>query len=119
MSMIIGKFIQNGSSYSGNIATAGLAIPEVHFTPVSPKRGDGPDFVVVANRQAENFELGAAWAKVSKKDKPYLSVKLDGPTFAAPIHCALTRQNEGSYALIWSRSKPGEAGAEPDLQQVA
>jgi uncharacterized protein (DUF736 family) len=67
MSMIIGKFTQNGTSYTGSIATAGLYIPDVNFTPVPAKRGDGPDFVVLGNTRAENFELGAAWAKTSKK----------------------------------------------------
>lgn len=118
MSMIIGKFTQNGSGYTGSIATAGLAIADVNFTPVPAKRGDGPDFVVLGDTRSENFELGAAWAKTSKKDKPYLSVKIDGPTLATPIHCALTKQSDGSYALVWSR-RPDDAAAEPDHQAAA
>jgi uncharacterized protein (DUF736 family) len=78
MSITIGKFAQSGSSYTGSIATAGLSIADVNFTPVPAKRGDGPDFVVFGNTRAENFELGATWSKVSKKDKPYLSVKIEG-----------------------------------------
>jgi uncharacterized protein (DUF736 family) len=117
--MIIGKFTYNSSIYSGSIATAGLGIPEVEFVPVSPKRGDGPDFLVFGKAGAGDFELGAAWAKTSKKDNPYLSVRIDGPTLAAPINCALTRQNDGSHALVWSRTKPGEASAEADQLAAA
>ena len=117
MSMIIGKFNQNGTGYTGSIATAGLYIPDVNFTPVPAKRGDGPDFVVLGNARAENFEIGAAWAKTSKKGKPYLSVKIDGPAIAEPINCALTKQGDGSYALVWSR-KTDEAGAEPGAEPV-
>ena len=55
------------------------------------------------------YELGAAWKKVSAQGKPYLSVKLDGPTLAVPIYCALIEQKDGSYHLIWRR---GEEEAE-------
>ena len=50
-----------------------------------------------------SIELGAAWAKTSKAGKPYLSVKLDGPTLVAPINCALTKQANGPFALVWNR----------------
>jgi uncharacterized protein (DUF736 family) len=43
-----------------------------------------------------------------KKGKPYLSVKLDGPTLSAPIHCALIEQQNGSYGLIWNRDSRKE-----------
>jgi uncharacterized protein DUF736 len=34
----------------------------------------------------------------------YLSIKLDGPTLAEPIHCALTRHPESAaYRLVWNR----------------
>jgi len=34
-------------------------------------------------------ELGAAWEKVSNEGRDYLSVKLDDPSFPAPIHATL------------------------------
>jgi len=116
--MMIGKFTQHDNSYTGSINTAGLSIPEATFSPVPVKRGDGPDFVVLGTVLGEDFELGAAWSKTSKKDKPYLSVKIDGPTLAAPINCALTKQIDGSWALVWSR-RTDEAEAEPDHQAAA
>jgi uncharacterized protein (DUF736 family) len=38
------------------------------------------------------YEIGAAWKKTSKTGKPFLSVKLEGPTLVQPINCALTRR---------------------------
>ena len=101
--MKIGTFTHEGDGYTGSIATAGLNIAEVSFSPMPIKQGSGPDFVVLGATGGEQFELGAAWAKTSKKDKPYLSVKLDSPALNAPINCALTQQADGSHALVWNR----------------
>lgn len=59
------------------------------------------------------------WKKTSKKGKPYLSVKLDGPTLAAPINCALTEQTDGSYGLIWNRKDRDEEHSVADEQAAA
>jgi len=32
-------------------------------------------------------------------------VRLDDPTFTAPVFASLIEQDEGGYALIWSRAK--------------
>jgi uncharacterized protein (DUF736 family) len=103
--MRIGNFTQQDESYIGRIRTAGLAVAEVTFSPVPGKIGNGPDYVVLgAGNDGEQFELGAAWAKTSKKGRAYLSVKLDGPTWTQPINCALTQQPDGSHALVWNRA---------------
>jgi uncharacterized protein (DUF736 family) len=113
--MIIGKFTQQENGYMGSINTAGLGLADVTFSPVPAKQGSGPDFVILAlGDDGQKFELGAAWAKTSKKDKPYLSVKLDGPTLVAPIHCALTKQGDGSYALVWNRKAADDEQAAGD-----
>jgi hypothetical protein len=44
------------------------------------------------------YEFGAAWRRVCTQGKPYLSVKLDGPTLAVPIPRVLIEQNDGSYS---------------------
>jgi len=52
----------------------------------------------------QNVELGAAWQKRSEQDRDYLSVKLDDPSFPAPIYATLTEvDSEDGYQLIWSR----------------
>lgn len=113
--MKIGKFTQDGDGYTGSINTAGLSIAYVTFSPMPIKQGSGPDFVVLADGEGEQFELGAAWAKTSgKTGKPYLSVKLDGPTLVAPINCGLTKQADGSHALVWSRKDADDQPAAAD-----
>src|SRR3546814_10922903 len=59
----------------------------------------GPDYRVLAG----SYELGAAWAKTSQSDRPYLSISLDDPSFPAAIHARLVEGDDGSYQLIWSR----------------
>ena len=102
--MIIGKFTQDGETYSGSIYAIGLGLRHVTFSPV-PKVGNGPDFAVAGNPDGlGEFLVGAAWSKTSKKGRGYLSVKLDSPALAQPINCALTEQ-DGSYVLVWNRSE--------------
>jgi uncharacterized protein (DUF736 family) len=116
--MKIGSFTEQGAGYAGSISTAGLSVVDVTFSPIPVKQGSGPDFVVLGMAGGDEFELGAAWAKTSKKGKGYLSVKIDGPVLAAPINCALTKQADGSHALVWKRSK-GEDDAEAEEQIAA
>jgi uncharacterized protein (DUF736 family) len=131
--MMIGKFkASKDGGYTGQLDALGLTVADMTFCPVKDKQGDGPDFIVTGYGEWDDaadidyllkfppgqpipnpntYEIGAAWKKISQKGKPYLSVKLDGPTLAAPIHCALTEQKDGSYHLIWGR-KDEEASAE-------
>ena len=101
--MKIGTFTQEELGYIGYIDTAGLCVADVRFIRMPLKRSSGPDFVILAAGDNGQFELGAAWIKTSQKGKSYLSVKLDGPTLAQPINCALINQANGSFALVWSR----------------
>ncbi|MEW6628990.1 MAG: DUF736 domain-containing protein, partial [Pseudomonadota bacterium] len=48
-------------------------------------------------------EVGAAWEKRTNDDRPYLSVKLDDPSFVAPIFAQLFPGEDGEYDLIWNR----------------
>ena len=49
-------------------------------------------------------QLGAAWQKVSNEGRDYLSVKLDDPSFPAPIYATLIEvEGEEGLQLIWSR----------------
>jgi len=52
-----------------------------------------------------NVEFGAAWKKTSNEGRDYLSVKLDDPSFPAPIYATLIEvEGEEGLSLIWSRS---------------
>jgi uncharacterized protein (DUF736 family) len=48
-------------------------------------------------------EIGAAWRRTSKDNRSYHSVKLDDPSFTAPIYAKLFEGDDGECALIWSR----------------
>lgn len=50
-------------------------------------------------------ELGAAWQKTAKEtERDYLSVKLDDPSFPAPIYATLIEvDGQEGLQLIWSR----------------
>ena len=49
------------------------------------------------------MEIGAAWKRQSKANKPYLSVKLDDPSFPAPVNARLIDAEDGGASLYWTR----------------
>ena len=53
----------------------------------------------------QKAECGAAWKKTARdNDREYLSVKLDDPSFTAPIYASLVKgEGDDSFNLIWSR----------------
>ena len=64
----------------------------------------GPDYRILAGA---TVEFGAAWKKTSNEGRDYLSVKLDDPSFPAPIYATLIEvEGEEGLSLIWSRSNP-------------
>ena len=48
-------------------------------------------------------EFGAAWKKTSREGRDYLSLKLDDPSFPAPIYASLVAGDDSEHMLIWSR----------------
>jgi len=48
-------------------------------------------------------EFGAAWKKTSNEGREYLSVKLDDPSFPAPIYATLVEGEDDTHTMIWSR----------------
>ncbi len=74
---------------------------KVNLVPNDKESENAPDYRIVAG----NFEIGAAWKKISKADRPYLSVTLDDPSFPATIYARMVEAEDGTHNLIWSRSK--------------
>ncbi|MCP3380059.1 MULTISPECIES: DUF736 domain-containing protein [unclassified Bradyrhizobium] len=103
----IGSFKKVGSDFQGEIVTLSL-------------QARGVRIVAEANRSNENApshrvyvgraEIGAAWSKRSEEGRDYLSIKLDDPSFNAPIYASLFDDEDGEgYTLLWSRPrKTGE-----------
>jgi uncharacterized protein (DUF736 family) len=94
----IGTFTKNGDGYNGTLQTLAFNV-KVKIVAV-PKNGDNaPDYRVLAG----SMEIGAAWKRQSAADKPYVSVKLDDPSFAAPINARLIDSDSGPAVLHWTR----------------
>lgn len=103
----IGTFNRNeDGSFTGVIKTlnlnikARLVVSEKARLVVSEKESDkSPDLRALAG----TIEIGAGWKKTAKETgREYHSIKLDDPSFPAPIYASLV-ENEDAYALIWSR----------------
>jgi uncharacterized protein (DUF736 family) len=95
----IGTFtpIEDGS-YTGSIKTLSLNI-KARFMPAEPSENEkAPNLRVMAG----NVEIGAAWQRTSKENTVYHSVKLDDPSFPAPIYANLVALDDG-YVLVWSQ----------------
>jgi uncharacterized protein (DUF736 family) len=78
----------------------------VVFRPNGAKTDKAPDYRAVAAGKAGDVEFGAAWKKRSEDGRDYLSVKLDDPSLAQPLNCALVEPNDGEgFILVWSRDR--------------
>ncbi len=99
----IGTFHRNDETgdYTGAIKTLSLNVKAAHFRPAEKDDNDkAPDFRIFSG----STEFGAAWKKTSRENRDYLAVKLDDPSFPAPIYASLVDADDG-YSLIWSRSR--------------
>ena len=97
----IGTFKKSGQEFQGEIVTLSLQSKGVRIVPETSRTSDNaPSHRVYAGRA----EIGAAWSKRSNEGRDYLSVKLDDPSFNAPIYANLIEDGE-TFSLIWSRSR--------------
>ncbi|MBB2206451.1 DUF736 domain-containing protein [Gluconacetobacter takamatsuzukensis] len=97
----IGSFKKVGNEIQGEIVTLSLQTKNVRFVAEANRSNDNaPSHRVFVGR----IEIGAAWKKTSNEGRDYLSVKLDDPSFNAPIYANLFQDEDGEdYSLIWSR----------------
>src|ERR1700737_3118778 len=96
----IGTFTAADNGYGGSVKTLTLNF-RAKFVPTEKDNDKAPDCRIIAG----NIECGAAWNKTARdSDREYLSVKLDDPSFPAPIYASLVRgEGDDSFSLIWSR----------------
>jgi uncharacterized protein (DUF736 family) len=93
----IGTFTKQDDGFNGTLRTLAFSV-KVKIIPID-KAGNGPDYRVFAGA----VEIGAAWKRQSKAEKDYLSVRLDDPSFAAPVNARLVDAGDGTASLYWSR----------------
>ena len=98
----IGTFKKTGSNeFTGEIVTLSVQAKGVRIGPETRATGENaPSHRVFGGRA----EIGAAWSKRSNEGRDYLGLKLDDPSFNAPIYANLFDDEDGDgYSLIWSR----------------
>jgi uncharacterized protein (DUF736 family) len=96
----IGTFTRGeDGSFTGMIRTLNINTKAI-IRPVAKEGERSPDYRVSAN----GVELGAGWSKAAKDSgAEYVSVKLDDPSFTAPVYATLVAGENGEHRLIWSR----------------
>lgn len=96
----IGTFTTTTNGFTGSIKTLSLNV-KARFERVENPSEKGPHFRIFSGA----VELGVAWQKHSEQSgRDYLSVKLDDPSFPAPIYATLVEmEGEDGLSLIWSR----------------
>ena len=100
----IGTFTKTANGYTGSVKTLNLNVKAVKFVPAEGDNDKGPDYRIFAGAT----EFGAAWKQTSGKGNDYLSVKLDDPSFPAPIYASLVEVEGEDLALIWSRRRAAD-----------
>ncbi|MBB3319730.1 MULTISPECIES: DUF736 domain-containing protein [unclassified Rhizobium] len=97
----IGSFTASSDGFTGTIKTLNLNV-KAKIVRVERSSEDAPDFRVLCS----GVEFGAGWLKQARdSERDYISVKLDDPSFAAPIYATLAEvQGQEGLQLIWSRS---------------
>lgn len=97
----IGTFKKSGNEFVGQIVTLSVQAKNVRIVPEATRSGENaPSHRVFAGR----VEIGAAWTKRSNEGRDYLGLKLDDPSFTAPIYANLFDDEDGdTHSLIWSR----------------
>ena len=97
----IGTFKTTGDEYAGEIVTLSVQAKKVRIVPTERRPSDSAPSHRVFVGQAE---IGAGWTETSQGGRDSLALKLDDPSFAAPVYANLVADEDGeSHRLIWSR----------------
>ncbi|NDB68955.1 MAG: DUF736 domain-containing protein [Methylocystaceae bacterium] len=101
----IGVFKKSGSELVGDITTLNVQTKNVRIVPQENRPNDiAPTHRVYSGKA----EIGAAWSKRSSDNRDYLSIKLDDPSFVAPVYANLfATENGEDFSLVWSRNRKG------------
>ena len=92
----IGTFTSTDNGFTGSVKTLSLNVKTVKFV---PDREATTTRLPTIRIFAGATEFGAAWKKTAREtQREYLSVKLDDPSFPAPIYASLVEaEGDESY----------------------
>ncbi len=97
----IGTFTKTGDEYTGEIVTLSVQAKKVRIVPAGCRPSNNAPTHRVFVGQAET---GAGWTKTSQRGRKHLALKLDDPSFAAPLFANLVEGEDGTaHRPIWSR----------------
>jgi uncharacterized protein (DUF736 family) len=99
----IGTFTKHADgSFGGSIMTLSVQAKSVKIVPEENRPSENaPTHRVMVGRA----EIGAGWTKTSNEGREYLGLKIDDPSFTAPIYANLFEDQDGKgHSLIWSRA---------------
>ena len=112
----IGEFTKTPEGFSGQLRLLLINTKSRMVKADTKGNAKAPDYRVFTGA-AGGAEIGAAWSKTTSGGKPYLSVKLDDPSFPAPAWARLTEVGDaGIHELIWQRDLPRGEKPEPGAQ---
>lgn len=101
----IGQFTRTKNGYRGRLKTLTL---DEELTLVPAEHSDAenaPDYRLYIGADDLSLEVGAGWKRTGENAGDYVSLVIDDPTMARPIHANLFRSvsEEGTYLLTWNR----------------
>ncbi len=96
----IGTFTRDENGiYTGTIRTLAFNV-KASIRPCERDNDKAPDFRVTAG----GVELGAGWSRTARETgAEYRSLKLDDPSFTAPVYASLVHGDKPEHKPIWSR----------------
>jgi uncharacterized protein (DUF736 family) len=98
----IGNFNKNpDGSFDGEIVTLSVQAKNVRIVPEASRLGGStPSYRIMVGLA----EIGLGSAKADESGRTHIALKLDDPSFAAPIYANLSEDAESEkFVLIWSR----------------
>lgn len=99
----IGTFTKTDAGFTGSVKTLSLNV-KARFVANDGASDKAPDYRILSGP----IEFGAGWKrKSSESQRDYISVRLDDPSFPAPIFASLVETDDPDvFNLIWSRPAP-------------
>ena len=101
----IGRFKKVGDEFHGSILTLSVQHEGVRIVPTRLRHEAGkttpPSHLVYAGEA----EVGTGWAKQTERGDQFISLKIDDPSFYAPIYPTLILdEGHTDWVAIWSRA---------------
>lgn len=101
----IGSFIRTADGFQGHLKTLTLNVDLCLVPADASEAENAPDFRVHLGADDQGLEVGAGWKRTGERAGAYVSIALDDPTFAQPVHANLFQSGRdgNDHFLVWNR----------------